>query len=170
MANFNEAIAVVLRHEDAHLSGVLTEDSGGRTRYGVAERFHPKLGDGFYCGPAEAALETAQQIYRTDYWNAIHGDEILDQQVAAKLLDMAVNMGVRQAVVLCQRAMNAFTKHHIAEDGVPGPVTVAAVNGCDPAILLAHLRDVSVAFYRHIAAIRPGSEQYLHGWLARANA
>src|SRR5690348_2451161 len=120
MANFDEALAFMLRNEDPHLSGVVTEDSGGRTRFGIAERFHPNLGHDFYAGPAEAALRTAREIYRYEYWKPICGEEIRDQQVAAKILDMAVNLGVRQAIVLCQRAINASTTLQIEEDGVLG--------------------------------------------------
>ncbi|HKR32163.1 MAG TPA: glycosyl hydrolase 108 family protein [Terriglobales bacterium] len=170
MANFDEALVFVLRNEDPHLSGVLTEDSGGRTRFGIAERFHPDLGDDFYTGPPEAALRTAREIYRSEYWKPICGDEIEDQRVAAKLLDMAVNMGVRQAIVLCQRAVNASATFHLDEDGALGEQTLAAINECDPALLVIHLREISEDFYQQVAAKRPASQQYLRGWLARAKA
>jgi lysozyme family protein len=170
MANFEEALVVVLRHEDAKLSGTVTEDSGGRTRFGIAERFHPQLGDEFYCGPKNNALEIAREIYRRDYWDVIHGDEIGDQRVAGKLLDMAVNMGVRQAAILCQRAVNACFADHVIEDGVIGAKTISAINATNSPALLAHLREASAGFYRHIAAVRPEAAQYLRGWLERAEA
>jgi lysozyme family protein len=170
MANFEEAITFVLRNEDPHLSGVVTEDSGGRTRFGIAERFHPELGDEFYNGPADAALEVARDIYRRQYWEAIRGDEVRDQRVAAKLLDMAVNMGVRQAIVLCQRAVNSIMECPIAEDGIVGSQTLANINAADPSLLLAHLREACGTFYQHLAAVRPEAQQYLRGWMARARA
>ena len=168
MANFEEALAFVLRNEDPHLSGIVTGDSGGRTRLGIAERAHPELGDGFYTGPADQALATAREIYRSDYWQPIHGDEIADQQIAAKLLDMAVNMGVRQAIVLCQRAVNAAGFGRVAEDGVFGAQTLAAVNHCNSESLLSALREVCANFYQHVVAVRPEMQVYLRGWLARA--
>jgi lysozyme family protein len=169
MANFEEAIALVLRNEDPHLTGVVTEDAGGRTRFGIAERFHPELGDEFYEGSAESALEVAREIYRSDYWRAIHGDEIRDQSIATKLLDMAVNMGIRQAIVLCQRALNALGLQ-LREDGVIGSRTLAAINYADASLLSAYLRECCAAFYQHLAAVRPEAQQYLHGWLLRARA
>lgn len=168
MANFEEAITFVLRNEDPHLSGVVTEDSGGRTRFGIAERFHPELGDEFYNSPAEAALEAARAIYRRQYWEAIRGDEIRDQKVATKLLDMAVNMGVRQAIVLCQRAVNSIIERFIAEDGVLGTQTLANLNASDPSLLLARLREACGTFYQHLATVRPEAQQYLRGWMTRA--
>jgi|SRR5581483_3319665 len=170
MANFDEALAFVLRNEDPHLSGVVTEDSGGRTRFGIAERFHPDLGDMFYTESAEKALDVAGEIYRSEYWKPIRGDEICDQQVATKLLDMAVNMGVRQAIVLCQRALNACAVFQLAEDGVLGSRTMAAINRCDAAVLLTHLREICAVFYRHLASVRPELQAYLNGWLSRARA
>ncbi|HEX4716152.1 MAG TPA: glycosyl hydrolase 108 family protein [Ktedonobacteraceae bacterium] len=170
MATFDEALTFVLRNEDPHLSGIVTEDSGGRTRFGIAERFHPELGDDFYAAPLQIALQKARDIYRSDYWAAIRGDEIDDQSVATKLLDMAVNMGVRQAVVLCQRAVNASDRMHLVEDGVVGQRTLNAISQCEPEELLQHLREACAAFYQHLAAVRPEAQMYLHGWLARARA
>jgi lysozyme family protein len=170
MASFDEAIRFVLRNEDPHLSGIVTEDPGGRTRFGIAEHFHPELGEGFYGAPAEAALQAAREIYRIDYWRPIRGDELRDQGIATKLLDMAVNMGVRQAVVLCQRALNLNAVLRITEDGMLGPRTLEAINRSDATTLAAHLREASCAFYQHLAAVRPESQQYLRGWLARALA
>ena len=170
MANFDEALAYVLRNEDPHLSGIVTEDSGGRTRFGIAERFHPTLGHDFYAGPAEAALRTAREIYRYEYWRPICGDEIEDQRVAAKLLDMAVNMGVRQAIVFCQRALNASGTAQLEEDALLGEQTLAAINDCDPALLLIHLREMCEEFYQQLAAKRPKMQAYLRGWLTRARA
>lgn len=168
MANFDEALTFVLRNEDPHLSGVVTEDSGGRTRFGIAERFHPELGDEFYTGTADQALETARDIYRSDYWLPVRGDEIADQRVAAKLLDMAVNMGVRQAIVLCQRAVNAIDLWRVREDGIFGAQTLAAVNQSNSESLLTSLREACAVFYQHLSAVRPEMRDYLLGWLARA--
>lgn len=170
MADFEKAIEFVLRNEDETLSGRVTEDAGGRTRFGIAERFHSELGHDFYSGPAEAALEVARELYRSQYWRAIGGDEIVDQRLATKLLDMAVNMGARQAIVLCQRAINTIAEYRLAEDGVCGPRTLAAINEADAVLLAAHLRDSCAVFYQHLAAVRPEAERYLRGWLARARA
>ena len=128
-----------------------------------------ELGEDFYQGPLESALETARELYRSEYWRTIRGDEIQDQAIATKLLDMAVNMGVRQAIVLCQRALNTagFQLH---EDGVCGLRTLAAINHADVSLLSAHLRESCTVFYQHLAAVRPEAQQYLHGWLNRARA
>jgi len=165
MADFKKAIEFVLRHEDAKLSGAVTHDSGGTTKFGISQKAHPNI------DIKDLSLMEAEEIYRKEYWSKIRGDEIHDDEVAAKLLDMAVNMGSHQAVVLCQRALNVLALHQaLVEDGILGPVTLAGLNAADPQLLLAVLRSFCEEFYRHIAAVKPECHKYLHGWLVRANA
>ena len=165
MADFRNAIEFVLRHEDANLSGEITHDSGGTTKFGISQRAHPNV------DIESLSLIEAEKIYRDEYWSTIRGDEIRDDNVAAKLLDIAVNFGSHQAVVLCQRALNVLALHPaVKEDGILGAITLAAMNAADPSLLLAVLRSFCEEFYRHIAAVKPEYHKYLHGWLIRANA
>ena len=60
MADFNLAFIFVLQHEDSTCSGKVTVDAGGRTRFGIAEKFHPDLPEEFFTGPAEDALGEAE--------------------------------------------------------------------------------------------------------------
>lgn len=108
MADFEPAFDFVMSHEDPHRSGKVTEDAGGRTRFGIAGKFHPELKEEFFSGPADEALKQAEEIMRRDYWQPMRLDEIRNQNVAAKIFDMAVNMGVHQAAVYAQRAANGM--------------------------------------------------------------
>lgn len=194
MADFKEAFNNTLRFEDAHLSGKVTVDAGGRTRFGIAAKFHPDLPEDFFTGPAEEALARAEEIEQSGYWDPMRLSELAGQDVANKLFDMAVNMGVRQAAVLAQRAVNGLAHTPVAqppgspdrasragveappavssltEDGVIGAKTLAAINGLDPAAYLQALRDLSAQLYRHIASINPAQAGNLSGWLRRAEA
>ena len=76
MADFKPAFAFVLLHEDATRSGKVTVDAGGRTRFGIAEKFHPDLPEEFFTGPAEDALEVAEKMEKRDYWDAMRLSEI----------------------------------------------------------------------------------------------
>src|SRR5262249_50434829 len=123
MADFRNAIEFVLRHEDANLSGEITHDSGGTTKFGISQTAHPNV------DIESLSLIEAEKIYRDEYWSAIRGDEIRDDNVAAKLLDIAVNIGPHQAVVLCQRALNVLALHAaVKEDGLLDAITLAAMN------------------------------------------
>jgi lysozyme family protein len=171
MADFKPAFAFVLLHEDATRSGKVTVDAGGRTRFGIAEKFHPDLPEAFFTGPAEDALQVAGKIEEHDYWDAMRLSEIEDQNVANKLFDMGVNMGVRQAALYSQRAANALTDEaRITEDGVMGEKTLAAVNAVGPVAYRQMLCELSAAHYEQVAAANPAQAVNLKGWLARAEA
>ncbi len=179
MADFKKAFANTLRFEDAHLSGKVRVDAGGRTRFGIAEKFHQDLPEEFFTGPVEGALAEAEQIEEAGYWDAMRLAGIDDQDVANKLFDMAVNMGARQAAVLAQRAASALLQDRaqppsagtrLVEDGVIGAKTLAAINGLDPARYVQALREWSADFYRHIASVNPAQAGNLEGWLRRAEA
>jgi lysozyme family protein len=176
MADFKPAFAFVLLHEDATRSGKVTVDAGGRTRFGIAEKFHPDLPEEFFTGPAEDALQVAGKMEEHDYWDAMRLSEIEDQNVANKLLDMGVNMGVRQATLYSQRAANALagnariTTDDVKDDGVMGEKTLAAVNAAAPVAYRQMLCELSAAHYQHVAAANPMQAVNLKGWLARAEA
>jgi lysozyme family protein len=171
MADAKTAIDFVLRQEDSTLSGKVTTDAGGRTRFGIAEKFHPELtATGFFDAmPTAEALATAEGVYQSAYWNPISGALLASQDIADRVLSFAINLGPGTAVRLLQQAANALGAG-IAEDGGMGPATLRAVNALNPAALLAEWRGILDAHYRQIAAANPAQEQYLAGWLNRVNA
>ena len=59
------------------------DDPGGETKYGIAQRDHPGV------DIAELTMDGAVVILRTEYWTY---DGLTDNRVAAKLLDLAINM------------------------------------------------------------------------------
>src|SRR5438445_12321135 len=172
MANFETAFLLTLQHEDSTRSGKVTVDAGGRTRFGIAEKFHPDLPEEFFTGPGEDALAEAEKIEEREYWDAMRLTEVENQNVANMLFDMGVNMGVRKAAVYAQRAANALVAGdaRVAEDGVIGPRTLAAINAADAVTYHQVLCDLSAAHYRHLAAVNPAQAVNLDGWMKRAEA
>lgn len=164
MADFKTAFLFTLQHEDSTRSGKVTIDAGGRTRFGIAEKFHPDLPEEFFTGPADNALAEAEKIEEREYWDEMRLSEVESQNVANKLFDMGVNMGVRQAAVYAQRAVR------VVEDGVIGAKTLAAINSASPIAYYQALCDLSAAHYRHVAAVNPAQVVNLHGWMKRAEA
>jgi lysozyme family protein len=164
MVDFDRAICTVLQHEDPGLTGAVEEDTGGVTRWGISAHSYPHL------DIRELSLEEAEAIYKRDYWYPLNCGAIRDQAVATKLLDMGVNMGTRSAARLLQRACIVLG-HALTADGEVGPVTVEAVNACDPAALVAELRSQSRDRYLAIIGSDPRKYgQYKTNWLARAEA
>lgn len=169
MANFKPAFLFTLQYEDSTRSGKVTVDAGGRTRFGIAEKFHPDLSQEFFTGPAEDALAEAEKIEEREYWDCMRLAEVETQNVANKLFDMGVNTGVRQAAVYAQRAVNSRGQQ-LTEDGKMGPKTLAAMNAIDPQIFYELLCQFSAWHYHHIATNNPAQAANLEGWLKRASA
>lgn len=169
MADFKTAFLLTLQHEDSTRSGKVTVDAGGRTRFGIAVKFHPDLPEEFFTGPAADALAEAEKIEEREYWDTMRLAEIENQSVANKIFDMGVNMGLRQAAVYAQRAVNSQGQQ-ISEDGKMGPKTLAAINAIDPQAFYGLLCQFSAWHYRHIATNNPAQAVNLAGWLARASA
>jgi lysozyme family protein len=66
--------------------------------------------------------ETANEIYRKQYWAQIKGDEIKDKETAAQIYDSAVNMGIGTAIMLTQRSLG------LPETKVMDQATLDALN------------------------------------------
>jgi lysozyme family protein len=169
MADVNAAIDITLRQEDSTLSGVITSipgDSGGRTRYGIAERWHPELtATGFFSTmSAAAALTVAEGVYTTSYAKPLMLSQINAQGVAAALLSFAVVEGSVEAVKLLQQACGAAVDGHI------GPTTIARVNGCVPAALLETWCELEKTYFQKLGAANPADQEFVAGWDNRAQA
>lgn len=122
MNHFTKAIEVVLQHEGGYVNH--PADPGGETIYGISRRSHP---DVWVNG--RPSLEEAKGIYHRDYWLSIKADA-LPMPVALMVFDSAVNCGCFVAAKLLQRALN------ITDDGLIGPVTLAAANKADHLLLV----------------------------------
>jgi len=164
MGDYNIAFSFLMDDEDRRRSGVVTDEpNGGKARFGINSIAHPEVPPAFYQADAESALEYAKSFYFTDYWTQIAGSLILDQDVANKYLDLAVNMGVPQTTKLVQRAAG------VNDDGIPGPQTLKAINASVADVLLAGIRAGAAKFYQDLYNSNP--EKYANdvkGWLVRA--
>lgn len=115
--NFDTAVEKVLGHEGGYADH--PDDPGGKTRFGITEAVARRVG---YKGDMqELPLDLAKQIYKRDFWDAVKADE-LPPGVRYAVFDAAVNSGPPQAVKWLQRALG------VKDDGVIGPVTLAAAN------------------------------------------
>jgi lysozyme family protein len=166
MADVMAAITYVLSWEDATLSGKVTVDGGGRTRFGIAEKYHPELTASlFYTSMGcDAALKLAEGVYVREYAEPLCIAQLRYQAVANKLLSLGVNCGVSVAAKMLQNAVN------VNGDGRIGPLTLAATDDAAPERVLASLRSQASARYEEVAQDNPDDAKYLAGWLRRARA
>lgn len=181
MADTTQAVQFVLRQEDSRLSGEITTipgDTGGATRFGVASRFHHDLvakqyfdknADGTPVIANDLALAIAEELYEEQYGAKIQLAEIVDQDVANRVLSFAINEGPPQAVKIVQKALNSLG-YFLAEDGEVGKATLDAINTAQPEKLIDAVRTFQAQFYVNLVAERPALRPVLQGLLNRAKA
>lgn len=164
-ARFLEAVETVLQHEGGLVDH--PSDPGGVTKYGISLRAFPHLGRD---GIINLTVDQAKDIYYRHYWLPNRYGEIESPAVSTKVFDLAVNVGAVNANRILQRAVNWLRPDdaRLKVDGVVGPKTLAATNGCDPARLLQLIRWHAAEYYHQLAKARKDLRQFLLGWLNRA--
>ncbi len=119
--NYERALAEVLEQEGGYSND--RGDPGGPTKYGItiwdARMYwkHNATASDMRLMP----LSVAKEIYKSKYWDAIHGDE-LPAGVDLAVFDYGVNSGTHRAAAVLQRLLG------VPDDGIIGPVTLAHVN------------------------------------------
>ena len=162
MADFETAFRYLMTHEDDGLTGTVTHDDGGATRWGISQKAYPNL------DISNLSLADAEAIYRRDYWEPIMGGALTSQRVASKLLDMAVNMGVGRAVRMAQ-AECVRKGQPVLIDSCMGPKTVAAINAVNGNTFAIALAMACEMFYAQLVNGNPKFQQYRDGWMARGH-
>ena len=140
-------------------------DKGGKTKFGITEKTwaaHAKR-HGIVASIRDITLEQAHQGYAEDYWAPSRACDCAPGLDLA-VLDLAINSGVRRAVVYLQHALG------VAADGVWGPQTGAALSSSNPIVIACFICDQREAFVRAIVANDPSQAVFLKGWLNRINA
>jgi len=182
---FDQAVAFVLAHEGGFVDHAA--DPGGATNFGVSLRFaladlaKDADGDGWLDGDLDhdgdidaddirrMSAADAAEIYRRHWWDRYGYGRIADLAVAAKVFDLAVNMGSKQAHKCLQRAIAACWCP-LQVDGVLGVQTIQFANQAQPDALLSALKDAAAGFYRDLIAAKPQLAVFERGWLNRAHA
>ena len=150
--NFDQAFDILLTHEGDYSDH--PSDPGGKTRYGITEEVAREVG---YRGDMrELPIDLAKRIYRDRYWDAVRAEE-LPEAIRYAMFDAAVNSGVRQAIRWLQRAVG------VRDDGVIGPVTLAAVRAANPEQLVRRMLAQRLRFMTGL----PNWPSFGRGWARR---
>ena len=175
---WHHAIEYVLRHEGGFVDD--PNDDGGPTHYGVSLRFLKDIGmdinddsDIDIKDVQELTLNDVKLIYKQYWWDKYEYTRINDRLIAAKVFDLAVNMGAHMAHKILQRACNEISEAPIADDGILGEITLAVVNILIEKgrreELLSEIKEEAASFYILLVMEKPKFKRYLKGWLARVN-
>jgi lysozyme family protein len=134
MADFLIAHKLTVKEEGLYSDDAA--DSGGETVLGLT-RVHDEDWDGWEIVDLQKRKPNfpnnlrafygeldlrAQRYYRKRYWEPVKGDLINNQDIANRVYDTAVNTGIRQGIILAQRALG------IEETGVMDNDTLNALN------------------------------------------
>jgi lysozyme family protein len=168
MANFDKIIPWLLYQEDSKSHPGLSTNLGdgdGMTRLGITSKYFAMFVPAtFYTTlPFADAVAAAKQVYKTQYWNKFNGDSIVFDEVAALVLSFAVNKNIPHAVMNLQQVLG------ITADGNLGPATAHELAQRDPAVVANLFRRQWIGYYQHAAAVNPNDQQFLQGWINRAN-
>lgn len=147
-------------------------DRGGPTRYGITQRV--ARANGYMRNMRDFPRDEAVRIYRKLYWEKPKLDRIaaIAPELAAEMFDTAVNMGPGIAIRFLQRVLAALSSEPIAQDGLIGPATLAALGdfiarrGATGKTVLTRAVDaLQAARYIELAERRPANKAFLYGWL-----
>lgn len=133
------------------------DDTGGRTKYGISERFNPDL---WANGPP--TYEQARERFLQRYCEAPGYDHITFTPLRDQLTDFAVNAGTERATNTLQAILG------VERDGKLGPLTLSALAARDAKDVNNRLVAARCAFYYSLAKARPSNKKFLKGWLTRA--
>ena len=145
---FDEAFDRLMGHEGGYVND--ERDPGGETNWGISKRSYPHL------DIANLSRKEAKDIYRRDFWERANADQF-DGAVAFQVFDAAVNSGIATAIRLLQRAVG------VADDGIVGPRTLAAIKALPPSSVIARLNAERLDFLTSL----PTWKTFGRGWARR---
>ena len=143
-ANFARSLASVLRHEGGYSNH--PDDKGGPTNLGITLATFRKWvkKDGTIADLKAMTREQAAKCYRAVYWNGIKGDD-LPGGIDYAVFDYCVNSGQGRAAKALQGVLG------VEQDGLIGPITLAAASAADPIKTINALCDQRMAFLRKLS-------------------
>lgn len=149
---FDEAFDRLIGFEGGYSNN--SADPGGETRFGITRRV--ALQEGYTGDMHLFPRELSKSIYKKRYWDAIHADQV-PEAARYTVFDAAVNEGVTQTSRWLERALG------VGEDGVLGPITLAALVKADGMKLAAAILGLQLDFKTSL----PTWGQFSRGWSRR---
>lgn len=178
LSAFDDAIAIVLKNEGGLVDD--KNDAGKITNFGISFRFLKSIPQnllqkyGVNDLPVSAdtirnlTVDQAKEIYRGEFWNSAPFGQIQNQECCNFIFDMAISMGIAEAVKCAQRACWAvMKKRSLPDDGVMGDNTLIAIRLCG-FLLMPALRCERAGFYRLAEIKNIQDAAFTDGWLKRA--
>lgn len=167
MSRFERAMAALAIHEGGYANH--PKDPGGATNKGVTQRTydaHRRRKGLPTRGVRHITDADVYDIYRRQYWDAVRADD-LPSGLGYCVFDAAVNSGPARAAKWLQALVD------VAQDGIIGDQTIAALDGVPVAGLIDRYCDNRLAFMRrlkHWATFKNGWTRRVAEVRAQSNA
>lgn len=168
MKEFNDYFKVILEHEGGFVNH--PNDPGGKTNYGISLLFLKGLvldeGDIDHDGDIDGddikalTIEDSRKLYQKFFWDPLHLDGIVNEELKLHIFDHGVNAGTRTAVKLLQRILG------VTDDGSLGNATTSATNTYTKDIIEEY-KKAREKYYLDIIAKNPRLIVFKNGWLNR---
>jgi lysozyme family protein len=181
MSYFDDAMKYILEVEGIYSND--ESDLGGETYAGISRRSHANwegwrlvdkaksngtdLRKKFISVDGICLLNLVKYFYKKNYWEPLKLDGVLDRNVAIKIFDIGINMGIKRCVMMVQSCIALFEP--IKNDGIIGNKTLASINSIDRSLLLKMLTIKQGHLYLQIVSVHPSQEKFLRGWINRLN-
>lgn len=183
---FEKAFEYMLENEGGFVND--KDDKGGATKYGVSLRLMKSMFDqgSIWLDLHEdgkidekdvmkLSLDDAKKIYYDEFWcRGIDKVAEINPDIGIKLFDMAVNLGVGQAVKLFQKNLDILShyEYNILYDGIIGPKTLTGIKSIScyryQSNLMEDLACDLIEYYQVLCVKNSSMYKYLVGWTKRA--
>lgn len=175
MTLFDHFIKDVLLKEGGYSND--PRDSGGETNYGITIATARNYG---YTGSMRNMnVSVAKSIYKSMYWDSLRLDDIqtISPEIALKMADIGVNMGIDRAARFCQRTLNVLNNQgkiypDITVDGKIGNITINTLRkyvshrgAPGKTVFIRALNCLQGEFYISLSERRQTDEAFVYGWL-----
>lgn len=178
MAQFEKAYEKVKKFEGGYANN--PSDRGGETYVGIARVHFPKWKGWEIIDKYKQSEHSSKELnkvlqgngqldvmveyfYKVNFWNEIHGDEIINQLIADNIMDFAVNSGVSRAVKYAQRIAGTV------EDGDMGAKTIKAINQSVEGFVTRY-KSARLTFLAKIVARDESQRVFMKGWTDRVQS
>lgn len=164
MSDYRKLVPFIKKWEGGYVNDPL--DKGGATNAGVTmatyRDYRKKKG---YAATTIDDLKKMssvewQDIFKRLYWDRWKADQIRSQSVANILVDWVWGSGT-WGIKIPQRILG------VAQDGIVGPKTMAALNESDPQQLFMKIKQARIQYIDDIIRKTPTNERFRRGWMNR---
>ncbi len=173
MATFKTAYVKYIQPGEGGYSNVLA-DKGGETYAGIARNIYPNWSGWPFVDAKKSdfpnriiprnrlfsEMNTMVEQFYLGLWDVNKLGEIHSQDIANLLYDFFINSGPI-AFKKIQRLVA------VADDGLIGPLTIAAINNANATQLYSLLKNVRENFYNEIVKRDPSQNVFYSGWMNR---